>query len=1111
MKKEILGRNSINNEKYKINIAKKYNFYFQKRKKEIIILIILSLNIFFPKFILNKKIENIRQLNLPWEISLKIKGTGQQNILSDQANNGKSFVNAPSEILVNGNIQTPTGYKVDLTEEINYITIKWYNSFSNCNLMFFNLENILEIDLSNFDSSQVTCMLKMFQGCTSLTSINFNNFKTNSVNDMRDVFVECSSLESLDVSGFDTSSVTLMSNLFYGCSSLTSLNLNNFDTSKVTDMKKMFYECKSLVSLDLTNFKTSLVKDMQSMFKDCFLLQSLKINNFDTSSVTIMDRMFYNCKVLESLDISNFETSLVTDMDLMFCNCKLITSLDLNKFETSLVKTMSSMFSGCSSLKSLDLNNFITSSVENMNKMFHGCKSLISLKVDNFDTSKVTDMYSMFGNCSSLISLNLSNFRTTRAKNYTDILTGCSNDLIFCLNATKLSKIVSQITITNPNYINDCSNIIFKNIQNMIDMINNNESTDSTIEEKINCTLVDFFNNNCKIIENEDIIINYIRKEILKDSYSSLIYNIFNEKKDYLVEEKNAKYQLTSSYNQNNKEYMNISTIKLGECETKLKGYDGTNNDSNNPLLIFKVDYLNESHIPIVEYEIYDYNKKKKLNLSICQDIPIEIEIPVSINEKELFKYNISSDYYNDKCFPYTTEEGTDIILNDRKNEYYQKNMSLCEKDCKYNGYNSENKKAKCECKIKENFLLSSESEFDKHKLVEMLELKNSINIYVIKCFHLFLSKDGFIKNIGSYVLLIIIFTNIVLLTLFLVKEYKILNDKIYKIVEIKCQNKKNNNFNKMRKSYKKITKKKSNNSVIIHKITKKINNPPRKKREKNINININNNKTNDFLNWKTNRSLKSKFNNNLINFEKNNNNNISSNDLKYNDYEINNLNYKDALIEDKRAYIEYYISQLKRKHIIIFTFYTRDDYNSFIIKVSLLLYNFAVYYFVNALFCTDLTMHEIYREKGKYNFIYQLPNILYSTVITGVNNFIITYLSLSEKNILKIKKSNENNYDNLIIFTSKIKKCLIIKFILYFLLNFLFLILYWYYLGCFCAVYQNTQIHLIKDTLLSFLLSLLYPFGRSLLPGVLRIPSLNSEKKDKECMYKISKLIQFM
>ena len=155
--------------------------------------------------------------------------------------------------------------------------------------------------------------------------------------------------------------------------------------------------------------------------------------------------------------------------------------------------------------------------------------------------------------------------------------------------------------------------------------------------------------------------------------------------------------------------------------------------------------------------------------------------------------------------------------------------------------------------------------------------------------------------------------------------------------------------------------------------------------------------------------------------------------------------------------------------------------------------------------------MHEIYKEKGNYNFIYQLPNILYSTIISGVNNAIITYLSLSEKNILKIKNANEKNYDNLNLFTSKIKKCLIIKIILYFSLNFIFLILYWYYLGCFCAVYKNTQIHLIKDTLLSFVLSLLYPFGLSLLPGVLRIPSLNSEIKDKECMYKISKLIQFI
>ena len=160
-----------------------------------------------------------------------------------------------------------------------------------------------------------------------------------------------------------------------------------------------------------------------------------------------------------------------------------------------------------------------------MNQMFHNCISLLSLKIDNFDTSKVTDMFSMFGNCGSLISLNLTNFRIIEVQNCTNILIDCDNDLIFCFNETELSKIVSQIILTNPNYINDCSNIIFKNIKNI---------NDSSIENDINCNLIDFFNNNCKIINQPEFVnkmINYIRNEILKDSSYSLVSNIFNEKK----------------------------------------------------------------------------------------------------------------------------------------------------------------------------------------------------------------------------------------------------------------------------------------------------------------------------------------------------------------------------------------------------------------------------------------------------------------------------------------------------------------------------------------------------------------------------------------------------
>ena len=228
----------------------------------------------------------------------------------------------------------------------------------------------------------------------------------------------------------------------------------------------------------------------------------------------------------------------------------------------------------------------------------------------------------------------------------------------------------------------------------------------------------------------------------------------------------------------------------------------------------------------------------------------------------------------------------------------------------------------------------------------------------------------------------------------------------------------------------------------------------------------------------------------------------------KLNDYEINNLSYNDALKKDKRTYIQYYFSLLKTKHLIIFTFYTKTDYNSRIIKIILFLFSFGLYFTINALFFTDSTMHKIYEDQGTFNFIYQIPQILYSTIITGLINTIIKYLSLTEKDILDIKKE-QNKKLNLDEKKSKLINYLALKFIIFFILLFTFLILFWYYLSSFCAVYKNTQIHLINDTLISFGLSLLYPFGLNLLPGILRIPSLKT--KDRECIYKISQIIQLI
>ena len=245
-----------------------------------------------------------------------------------------------------------------------------------------------------------------------------------------------------------------------------------------------------------------------------------------------------------------------------------------------------------------------------------------------------------------------------------------------------------------------------------------------------------------------------------------------------------------------------------------------------------------------------------------------------------------------------------------------------------------------------------------------------------------------------------------------------------------------------------------------------------------------------------------------VINIEKIINANLEKNaSMKLNDYELNFLGYKEAIDLDKRSYMEYYWSLIKTKQLLIFTFYFTKDYNSYIIKIELFLFAFALYLTISALFFTDNTIHQIYEDEGIFNFLYNTPQIIYSTIISAVINMIVKSLSLTESKILELKKEKTELRLNVKIV--EIKKSLKLKFILFYIISSVFLVFFWIYLSCFCAVYRNTQYHLIKNTLLSFALSLLYPFVLNLIPIFIRIPAIKSKKS--EYMYKISKVIQLI
>ena len=89
-------------------------------------------------------------------------------------------------------------------------------------------------------------------------------------------------------------------------------------------------------------------------------------------------------------------------------------------------------------------------------------------------------------------------------------------------------------------------------------------------------------------------------------------------------------------------------------------------------------------------------------------------------------------------------------------------------------------------------------------------------------------------------------------------------------------------------------------------------------------------------------------------------------------------------------------------------------------------------------------------------------------------------------------------------------KKELNITLIIFLALSSLLMLFCWYFISCFCAVYKNTQIHLIKDTVISFGFSMITPFGIYILPGIFRLCALNAKKKDKEYMFKFSKILQW-
>ena len=484
--------------------------------------------------------------------------------------------------------------------------------------------------------------------------------------------------------------------------------------------------------------------------------------------------------------------------------------------------------------------------------------------------------------------------------------------------------------------------------------------------------------------------------------------------------------------------------------------------------------------------------------------------------------------------------------MKDRKNEFIEGNKTICQDDCDFSDYDFINQYAKCKCSIKESPKSILDLKINKTKLYEnFIDIKNIANIKILACYKVLFRKNSLKKNIACFSVLPIILLHLIAIIIFYSKEKKKINKKINDIIFairnwylVKAEKKGKGDMNiletkkkirgrnkqllttKETRKRKLISSIKNNNKVLsissrfdnhAEDTSKKKKKLQKKKRNK-INL-INNNlfKNRIFKASKKKKGGKSDNNNDIFNKKISKEKIVkkAKKIMEYNNEELNNLSYNLAKKYDKRKFCKYYLSLVKTRHVIIFSFFYNNDYNARIIKIDLFFISFVIYFTINAVFFDDNTMHKIYEDEGSFNIVYQLPQIVYSSLISFVLDMFLKLLSLSEANILVLKKNKEKK--ELDKREKSLNKTLNIKFCFYFIISTILLTFFWYYLSMFCAIYRNTQYHLIKDTLISFGLSLIYPFGIHLLPAMLRIPALSNRRKKRDFLYKISLFFQML
>ena len=594
--------------------------------------------------------------------------------------------------------------------------------------------------------------------------------------------------------------------------------------------------------------------------------------------------------------------------------------------------------------------------------------------------------------------------------------------------------------------------------------------------------------------------------------------------------------------------------IDLAKCGEKIKAQ--LRNNSREPLIILKYGLVsNMTYEEYLQYEVYDPDTKEKINLTICKDIDINIVIEVRISDdfanalKNIIDqgynpFDMNDKFYREICTPYDSENGTDVLLDAREEYYYSSSREIvCPDTCNTSEFNLDSKYLKCECPSDDNDITLNLRHISGENVGNSFysTLKNS-NWKVMICYNLVFNFKIFVHNYGSILSLILFLIYIGFIVYYAIRKIEPLQIIISKILfkdnkeeekEVSTANnntiKKDKGKNKDKKvifykappkkahSRKDVIKDKDSTGITIIKDSDNTKMVPfagtKRKREK---LMTNPAKTKKDM-------FKSKFKKDLLfteganlnkkkgkgkDKEKKENEEFLDEEEYANmdNFQLNNLSYIEACRYDKRPFLKIYWSVLMREHILLFTFLSRNDYNLFYIKIERFLVLLCTQMAMNGLFFSDESMNKA-NKSDDYNFVQQLPKIIFSLIATHIIEVLLCYLSMTDIAIYKIKElSKSKRNEEQIVDTIK---CMKRKLVGFFIATFLLFLFYWYFISAFCAVYQNTQKTFLLDSLIGIIMQFIDPFFIYGLKIILRHVSMTKCSDQKcGCVYKTSDLI---